>query len=228
MGTPVIVSPKTTMVELKHPYYSRRVQSKSEPSHNSQDSEVFDDELTFLPEVSEESTPTVSDGGQRCSMSANRKQTYRRVSAPPVKFNSAGAMSQIPKLLGQHQNTTESPLHLVLPNKANDHADSILPTKVTGSHISKDLHTNDCTTSSPNEATRVMERGKQISNRDQKQACTGVENTSSSDGADSTLNQHPANRSGKRGRGGYRGRRGRGGNRGGSAMNNDNQNASKT
>lgn len=46
-------APKINISQIKYPRFSRRVQSKSEPSHASQDTETSEEFLATVPEVSE-------------------------------------------------------------------------------------------------------------------------------------------------------------------------------
>ncbi|CAM1507435.1 Fc.00g070760.m01.CDS01 [Cosmosporella sp. VM-42] len=98
-------APKTVSIleplELKYPRYSRRVQSKSEPSsHASQDPDAVDDELRRpLPDVLEESESLV----------------HRRVSAPPLKGIATSFTTQIPKA-----SVSSTPTQTTYPRKNTD------------------------------------------------------------------------------------------------------------
>ncbi|KAF7550820.1 hypothetical protein G7046_g7889 [Stylonectria norvegica] len=193
----------TEAVELKHPRYSRRVQSKSEPSHTSQDSEVAEKELFVLPDVTEEPASLA----------------HRRVSAPPLKAATV-LPSHIPKPPGNGHLANITRFTPVRgPPQPNDAKPTTVSSTLPGltqldklplcQKLSSGCHQETVPGHKPPTTTRSV---------DNKRTASGVENQPPSLDTEPALsNQRGANRGGRRGRASWsRGRRGRGGNRGAS------------
>ncbi|KPM44855.1 Heavy metal tolerance protein [Neonectria ditissima] len=197
--------------ELKHPCYSRRVQSKSEPSHDLNESAA---EQVALPDVPEE--PTIL--------------AHRHVSAPmKTGFN---IRSQIPRLNELHQTSTHSRPLSPIASDCSSYTRPTVESSPQGGVVYARKHDPSLRNISAKSLPADMgspSNDKKGSETKPKDKCKGVtpgnENERPSNSAEAEgQNPRRASRGSKRGRGSwYRGRRGRGNNRGGTAPPNSTQ-----
>lgn len=213
-------------MELKHPRYSRRIQSKSEPSHASQDSEAADDELEFLQHITEESASLVSGSVRKHEDYSDMAQTLRRVSAPavhvdPVPFIPHPTTPLKPQGQIQQEQATARP-----HSQPHSRPLGTTPTpRADSTSFSNNQQQDPAPLVSEAQTTSVLPSGMQHAKTTRsvsKSTVSNTENEPPSQEPDNTLStQRRASRGNRRGRGQwFRGRRGRSGNRGGASSTN--------
>lgn len=214
MVTSTTIPPNT--IQLKYPRYSRRVQSKSEPSHASQES---DNEVVAIPVLGKVSEESPSPGDFRSGTSNQCLQHtpiingQRHTSAPASKSIIGGASIShipkpaIPKVSVNHLTPAHMPAHLE-PDIGRPEVNSQSQHKQDNSGVIKMMSQENVLKIQPTNNNAKLEvaanKGDHV---------VGDENQPSTPTTRQALSR--TNRGWKRGRGYWpRGRRGRGTNRG--------------